>query len=504
MKICILGDAFEGSESPLKEVEGYSDPTPYLAGHEHARVDLAKGTAVREVARLAREGYDVFFNLCDGAWDEDRPGIEVVMALERLGVAFTGASSAFYEPTREAMRRVCHAWDVLTPPAVAIEAPGDLERALDLLRFPMIVKHPSSYSSIGMTRDSRVETPEALRREVARMAGRFGGALVEEFIAGRELSVLVADNPDDLRRPTVFPPVEVLFPDGETFKHFDVKWVDYLDMACVPVADEALAARVTDEAAKLFVDLRGTGWGRCDVRVDAEGRSWMLEINPQADLFYPPEDPSTADVILSLVPDGHRRFAEQMLRAAVARRDLRRRKWVVRADRDGNYATFAAAPIRAGETVQVFEERPHTLVTRRHVEERWTAREHEWFDRFAWPLSDDVWAIWAADPEEWSPIDHSCDPSAWLAGLDVVARRDLAPGDEVTLDYATFCTEPMRPFPCGCGAANCRGTIRGSDHLEPFVERYGDHVSDHVRRKRREAGVGGGKVRALRPRRRRG
>lgn len=491
MKICILSDAYEGSESPLKEVDTVTDPSPYLPEHECELVNLTRATAVRDVIHLARQGYDLFFNLCDGAWDEDRPGIEVAQALERLGVAYVGPAPEFYEPSREAMKRVCHAWDVATPPGVAIEGPGDVERALDTLRFPMIVKHPSSYSSIGMTRDSRVETPEALRREIDRFLGMFAGALVEEFIEGREVSVLVAENPDDPSRPVTWPPVEIVFPPGETFKHFEVKWVDFEQMDCVPVADPALAAQLQEDAAKLFLDLRGTGWGRCDVRVDAGGTPWMLEINPSAAVFYPPTDPSTADTILRQAPGGHRAFAELLVRAALARRDRKRRSFVVRGDREGNYATYAARPIAAGEPIQELEGRPQSLVTRRHVEESWSERERAWFERFAWPLSDEVWGIWSPDPEEWTPIDHACDPSAWLSGLDVVARRDLAPGDEITLDYATFCTEPMRPFECTCGALECRGTIRGSDHLEPFVERYGEHVSSHVRRKREEAGVAG-------------
>ena len=70
---------------------------------------LTKETAVARLTELSREGYDVFFNLCAGAWDEDSPGIEVVQALERLNLPLTGATSAYYEPSREAMKRVCSA-----------------------------------------------------------------------------------------------------------------------------------------------------------------------------------------------------------------------------------------------------------------------------------------------------------------------------------------------------------------------------------------------------------
>ena len=74
--------------------------------------------------------------------------------------------------------------------------------------------------------------------------------------------------------------------------------------------------------------------------------------------------------------------------------------------------------------------------------------------------------MWSDDPEDWRPINHSCDPTAWLDGLDVVARRPIAAGEEVTLDYATFYGEAMPNFACTCGAADCRGTVRGADHLE--------------------------------------
>ena len=63
-----------------------------------------RDTSVKRVEACLEEGYDVYFNLCDGAADEDTPGIEVVQALERHRVPFTGATSTFYEPSREAMK----------------------------------------------------------------------------------------------------------------------------------------------------------------------------------------------------------------------------------------------------------------------------------------------------------------------------------------------------------------------------------------------------------------
>ena len=84
-------------------------------------------------------------------------------------------------------------------------------------------------------------------------------------------------------------------------------------------------------------------------------------------------------------------------------------------------------------------------------------------------------------------MNHSCEPTAWLDGLDVMARLPLERGDEITLDYATFYNERMPAFACSCGTPACRGVIRGDDYLRDFVARYGEHVSDYVRRKRAAA-----------------
>lgn len=53
--------------------------------------------------------------------------------------------------------------------------------------------------------------------QVRKFIGEYGGALVEEFIAGREFTVLVAENPHDgTEQPlTVYTPVECIFSQGE-------------------------------------------------------------------------------------------------------------------------------------------------------------------------------------------------------------------------------------------------------------------------------------------------
>lgn len=109
----------------------------------------------------------------------------------------------------------------------------------------------------------------------------------------------------------------------------------------------------------------------------------------------------------------------------------------------------------------------------------------QWFKAYAYPLTDETWVTWSEDPADWLPLNHCCEPNAWLTGLNLVARRDIAPGEQVTADYATFTVHNMAEFDCRCGSAACRGRITGADYLAPWVEqRYGSHVSGYVATKR--------------------
>jgi len=293
----------------MKDYDPLSDVIRHLEGHECETVYIDKAKGVRQIVELSRRGFDVFINLCDGAWDEDRAGIEIVQTLERLGLAFTGASSKFYEPTREVMKKVCHFWGIKAPAYVLATNRETIDLAAKTLRFPLIAKHPNSYGSIGLTKQSRVETPAALHERAEKMIAEFGATLIEEFIDGREFSVLVVENAEDELRPFVYRPVEFLFPRGESFKHFDLKWRDYEGMTCIQCENDEIAERLEDMSRKVFLGLNGTGYGRCDIRMDEKGELYLLEINPNCDVAYPLEEAAgSADLILMYEPWGHREF----------------------------------------------------------------------------------------------------------------------------------------------------------------------------------------------------
>lgn len=319
MRICLLthqdldADDFPADDWPC-------DPRPFLPDCEWHLAHLPDNeSSVARVEALIGEGFDLFFNLCDGPADLGFPGLEVVKALERHGVPFTGADSKFFDPTRLQMKRACRKIGVATPRSVVARKEEDASKVMAKFEFPLFVKAYGSYASIDLSRHSRVCSEAGLRRQLRKMLSRHGAALVEEFIEGVECTVLVAENPVDPTRPTTYTPIQYRFPEGESFKHESLKWADCHELSSFPVPDPDLAARLRDESARLFVALDGCSYGRCDIRIDGNGTPHMLEINSYCGVFFEEKDYGGADLCLSMDPAGHAGFTRQLVAAGLAR-----------------------------------------------------------------------------------------------------------------------------------------------------------------------------------------
>lgn len=79
-------------------------------------------------------------------------------------------------------------------------------------------------------------------------------------------------------------------------------------------------------------------------------------------------------------------------------------------------------------------------------------------------------------------VNHSCDPNLWMADeTTVVTRKDVTDGEELTIDYALFTTDPAWKMDCTCGSPACRRLIRGGDWKLPEVQaNYRGHFSPFI------------------------
>jgi D-alanine-D-alanine ligase len=314
MRICVLTD-----EDPQD-----FDPAPYMNGFDWEMFTVTDPVVdvLRELH--ARNEFDVYINLCEGNENDGTAewayqGIDVVRALEELNMPFTGADSSFFDPTREEMQAAADAHGVGFAKGYRVTSVEEAEQLVKNLRYPIMVKHPKSYGSTGMFRESRVDTPEQLVRQVERVCSEFGAARMEEFIVGKEYNVLVVDNPDDPENPIAYPAAELIFPPGEEFWHTDVKWDYNVPFDFKEVTDPELTARLHDIAIRMYKAIDGVAYGRCDVRMNEQGELFILEINPNPAIMLKPEEYGPADYMILYDKGGYKLFFERIIEMALRR-----------------------------------------------------------------------------------------------------------------------------------------------------------------------------------------
>ena len=462
MKICVLQPDYSKSDVDYGHYDPKRDLTQILAPHEVEHVQINKLTTFRQLRELAKQGYDLFFNLIEGYLHWDIPSIDVVHSLDRLQLPYTGPNAELYDPPKVLMKYIAHISGVKTSPHVVVTSLDQVEQVARTLRFPLFVKPAHAGDSLGVDVHSRVTNVDELRAKVADTLPEYPELLVEQYIDGRELTVLVIGDPTAHGKVRAFRPVEWVFDSEPRFKTYAHKTSELHPDANVPVTDEALVKQLHEAAIAVFNGFNAVGYARMDFRLDPNGDLYFLEVNFSCSIFYADGYEGSADYILKHDGIGQAGFARLVVAEALARHKRKVRPFRIEGSPISGYGIHATRALAKGETVFHGEERAQRIVTRSHVERTWAPSELESFKHYAYPISDEVFILWDSNPSEWAPQNHSCDPNTEFVGLDVVARREIATGEELTLDFATMLSETSATFACRCGSANCRGVVGGT------------------------------------------
>lgn len=231
------------------------------------------------IPSLRNDPPSAVFPLLHGSIGEDGAVREV---LDLLGVPYVGSGPeacrvAFDKPVA---KTTVSAAGIRTPDAVALPhetfrelgAQAVLERILDRLGLPLVVKPTRGGSALGCT---VVREPEELP---AAMVGCFAYgevALLERFVAGTEVTVTVIDTGDG---PRALPAVEIV-PDGGVYDYaarYNAGATEFLTPARL---DDAVATQCAEIALAAHRALGLRDLSRSDLIVDANGEGWFLEVN---------------------------------------------------------------------------------------------------------------------------------------------------------------------------------------------------------------------------------
>lgn len=462
MKICVLQPDYSTSAVDYQYYDPARNLSALLPDAEVHHVLLNKLTTYKQLLALSKQGFDCFVNLCEGYLEWEVPSIDVIYTLELLNLPFTGPNSLLYDPPKELMKYVAYTEGVATANYALIDRIEELEQQVNHLNFPLFVKPSKAGDSLGIDDTSRVNNIEELSNKASLLLQEYPQLLVEEFIAGREFTVLVAADANDEKKCKVFQPIEFIFPEGRTFKTYALKTSELHPESNIPVTDPSIKQQLTEAAQRIFRSFGGVGYGRMDFRMNDAGKLFFLEVNFTCSVFYTDGYEGSADYIIKADGIGQAGFLNHIIEEGIARHKRKQKKYVMKGNSIAGFGIYANTFIAEGEIIFKGEERPQRIVTKRWVDENWLPEEKLLFKHYAVPLSTEVYILWDNNPSEWAPQNHSCRPNTAYKGLNMVALHPIFPGQELTLDYADLLNESAETFECQCGTPDCRKTISGA------------------------------------------
>ena len=239
-------------------------------------------------AGLRAEPCDVVFNLAERFRGESALDYTVAALLEMIGMPYTGASSEGLILARDkALTKKVLAYQGIRIPHFMVCPLGSEAARPSDLRFPLIVKPLDEDASVGISQASVVRDDDALAERVTFIHDRFHtDAIVEEFIAGRELYIGVIGNDP----PVALPAIEMVFgnePNVESrIATFKAKWsVKYRESRGIQnmIAKDLskdVRARLAEVALRTYQAAGLRDYGRIDVRLAHDDEIYVVEANP--------------------------------------------------------------------------------------------------------------------------------------------------------------------------------------------------------------------------------
>jgi len=235
----------------------------------------------------------IVFNLMEAFAGVTTFDQNVVSYLELLGLPYTGCNPRGLILARDkALSKKLLAYHRIRVPEFTVVRPGRRVSLPKRLTFPLIVKSLFFEASTGISQASVVENHDQLARRVTFIHEKLGtAAIVEQFIDGRELYVGVIGN----ERLDVLPPWEMSFaqmPDNRwKIATERVKWSTKYQKKHGIMTDQAkldapAIERMQRIAKRAYRALDLSGYARIDVRLDEEGRIYVLEANPNPNMAY--------------------------------------------------------------------------------------------------------------------------------------------------------------------------------------------------------------------------
>lgn len=217
----------------------------------------------------------VVFNLVDSIYGKEDLSPLIPAALDLISIPYTGASiSGLTINQNKYLTKVILRQNHLTVPNFQLFFSGN--QLIDKsLRFPLIIKLNQSHGSLEINQDSVVENEKDLRKRVKFLILKYKqSVLVEEYIAGKEITALMVDD----NKNKLLLAEERIFLKKE--KHplfgFEAAWgnVELYD-----VKKYFLNEKIKADITKAFNILEMKDYARLEIIIDKRGKHYFIDPN---------------------------------------------------------------------------------------------------------------------------------------------------------------------------------------------------------------------------------
>ena len=234
---------------------------------------------------------DVVFNLCESVYGNTCWEMNIPALLDLFRIPYTGSSPLTLGLCQDKgkVKDILQSQGILTPRYKIFDrGVGPVKGNI----FPIIVKPLHEDGSLGISKESVVFDNEALSRQIQYVIEKYHQpALVEEFIDGRELNAGLLESDGKVG---VLPISEIdysEFPEGvPKICGYEAKWmadsIEYQKSKpiCPAPLEWVMKKRVEHIAVKAFKLFGCRDYARVDIRIDRNGKIYVLEVNPNPDI----------------------------------------------------------------------------------------------------------------------------------------------------------------------------------------------------------------------------
>jgi D-alanine-D-alanine ligase len=267
---------------------------------------------------LGDHSCDIIFNIAEGYHGRGREA-QIPALLEMLQIPYVGSDPVTLGVALDKVmtKQIMKAEGI--PTASFVKVPRFEELNGVPLKYPLFAKPVHEGTGKGIDEKSKIKTYPQLKSRVKYLIKNYHEpVLIEEYLEGEEFTVGIVGNP-----PHVIGTMQVVFDTSkvEDFYSYKVKehYEEFVHYVCPPKIDPDRLESIEEIALRAYKVIDCKDFGRVDIRCDADGNPYFLEINPLAGL-----NPQHSDLCIIARHNGipYDQLVGRILYSAMARHRL--------------------------------------------------------------------------------------------------------------------------------------------------------------------------------------